>query len=124
MKILISNDDGYGAEGIVILEDVVKNITDDYYIVAPDGHRSAAGHSISIRNPLYLKKYDERHFSVSGTPADCVVMACSKVIKDKKPDVVLSGINNDKNYGNDVTTSGTFAVAIEGLFQGVKKCFA
>ena len=121
VKFLIGNDDGIGATGIVLLEKIVKMISDDYRVVAPASHKSGAGHSITIADALIMQKYDDKHYSVNGSPADCISFGISQLYKNESsPDIVLSGINFDRNYGSDVTSSGTVAVAIEGLICGIR----
>jgi 5'-nucleotidase len=112
LKILISNDDGYGSTGILLLEEVAKKFSDAVYVFAPSVNMSGAGHSLTLKSPLRLKEYDDHHFSINGTPTDSVVMALRYLMKDK-PDFVLSGINFDANLADDITYSGTVAVAME-----------
>lgn len=112
MKILISNDDGIGAPGIVLLEEIAKKFSDDVYVFAPSSNMSGAGHSLTLKSPLRMKEYDSHHFSVNGTPTDSVVMALRYLMKEK-PDFVLSGINFDSNLADDITYSGTVAAVIE-----------
>ncbi|MDR0695367.1 MAG: 5'/3'-nucleotidase SurE [Holosporales bacterium] len=118
MKILISNDDGIGAPGIKVLEEVAIQFTDDVVVVAPDSNMSGAGHSLTLKSPLRLVEHDERHFSVSGTPTDSVVMALRHIVSEK-PDFVLSGINFDSNLAEDITYSGTVAAAMEACLLGI-----
>ena len=112
MKILISNDDGIGAPGILLLEEISKKFADDIYVFAPNVNMSGSGHSLTLKTPLRMKEHDSRHFSVNGTPTDSVVMALRYLLKDK-PDFVFSGINFDANLADDVTYSGTIAAVIE-----------
>lgn len=117
-RVLISNDDGISSKGIQVLEDCVSSLGAKSIIVAPESEQSAAGHSLTIHRPLRVKKYDDTHFSILGTPTDCVVMGIQDIMKDNKPDLVVSGINHGKNAGDDVTYSGTIAVAIEAALMG------
>jgi 5'-nucleotidase len=112
-RILISNDDGIDAEGIKILERIAKTLSDDVWVVAPDKENSGAGHSLSLHAPIRYQWLDDRHVSVSGTPTDAVLVGVMEVLKDKKPDLVLSGINRGSNLAEDVTYSGTIAAAME-----------
>src|SRR4051812_43168875 len=105
IRILISNDDGIGAEGIQVLERVARTISDDVWVVAPDRERSGAGHSLSLHEPLRYKKLDDRHFHVVGTPTDAVLVGVMEIMKDKKPGLMLSGINRGSNLAEDVTYS-------------------
>lgn len=116
-RILISNDDGFDAAGIKVLEDALEPLG-EVFVVAPDAEQSASSHSLTVRRPIEVRKIDERHFRVSGTPTDCVVLAL-QVILDRKPDLVVGGINHGPNMGEDVTYSGTVAVAFEGTIFGV-----
>lgn len=118
-RILISNDDGIHSDGISALEDAAKAFTDKVWVVAPEHEQSAAGHSLTIHSPLRIKKYDEKHVSVFGTPTDCVLMGVQHVMKSEKPDLLISGINHGQNAADDVTYSGTIAAAIEATLLGI-----
>lgn len=111
--ILISNDDGIHAPGIKVLEKVARELTDDVWIVAPDQEQSGAAHSLTLNQPLRCKKLKDKKFAVYGTPTDCVLMAVEELMEGKKPDLVLSGINNGANIADDITYSGTVAAAME-----------
>lgn len=117
MKILISNDDGYMAEGLRIL---AKNLADlgDITVVAPDRNRSGASNSLTLENPLRLNKLENGVYRVEGTPTDCVHLAITGLLEDE-PDMVVSGINAGANLGDDVLYSGTVAAAMEGRFLGL-----
>ena len=120
MNIFITNDDGINAEGIKILAEEISKIANTY-VVAPDSPRSASGHAITLHKPILIN--DEfiaenvEAYSTSGTPADCVKVGIEAILKDVEIDLVLSGINNGPNLGNDVIYSGTVAAAIEGLIE-------
>lgn len=118
-RILISNDDGVDAEGIALLEKVARTLSDDVWVVAPLHEQSGAGHSLSLHKPLRIKKHGERRFSVDGTPTDAVLLAVMEVLKDKRPDLVLSGINRGSNLAEDVTYSGTVSAAMEATLIGI-----
>ena len=118
-RILVTNDDGIGAPGIKLLEKIALEITSDVWVVAPDHEKSGAGHSISMHIPIRLNQIDERHFAVTGTPTDCALMAIYEIMTDKKPTVLLSGINRGANLAEDVTYSGTIAAAMEGTLLGL-----
>jgi len=120
MRILITNDDGVNARGLRLLEAVVRQFTDDIWIVAPSEEQSGAGHSLTLTKPVRLRRHDERRFSVTGTPTDAVMLALAHVMKDSPPDVILSGINRGANLAEDVTYSGTVSAAMEGALAGVR----
>ena len=119
MRILLTNDDGVHARGLEVLERLARTLSDDITIVAPLEEQSGKGRSLSLTEPVRLRKFGERRFAVTGTPTDCVMMAMHEIFKDKKPDLLLSGINRGANLGEDVTYSGTVAVAMEGSLLGV-----
>jgi len=116
-RILISNDDGFDARGLKVLEQALLPLG-DVFVVAPDSEQSASSHSLTVRRPIEVKQVGDRHYRVGGTPTDCVVLAL-QVIMDKPPDVVVGGINHGPNMGEDVGYSGTVAVAFEGTILGV-----
>lgn len=112
-RILISNDDGVNAPGIALLEKIARTLSDDVWVVAPEHEQSGAGHSLSLHEPLRLRQVSERRFAVKGTPTDAVLLGVMEVMKDKRPDLMLSGINRGSNLAEDVTYSGTIAAAME-----------
>ncbi len=118
MNILITNDDGITADGIIELAKEISTIA-NVYVVAPDSQRSATGHSITIHDPIMVKNVyiadNIEAYSISGTPADCVKVGIEGIFKDTNIDLVLSGINNGPNLGTDVIYSGTVSAAIEGF---------
>ncbi|WND02621.1 5'/3'-nucleotidase SurE [Temperatibacter marinus] len=118
-RILVSNDDGISAEGMALLVEVAHELSDDVWIVAPDGEQSGASHSLTLSRPLRLRKHGDKKFSVSGTPTDCVMMALNHVMKDQRPTLVLSGVNRGANMAEDITYSGTCSVAMEGTLAGI-----
>ena len=119
MRILCTNDDGINAPGIGIIEDIAKQISDDVWVVAPESDQSGVSHSLSLNDPLRLREISPRHFAVRGTPTDCVIMGVRHIIKDKRPDIVLSGVNRGRNVAEDVVYSGTIAGAMEGVILGI-----
>ncbi|MCE2950972.1 MAG: 5'/3'-nucleotidase SurE [Alphaproteobacteria bacterium] len=120
LRILISNDDGVNAHGIKVLESIAHTLTDDVWVVAPESEQSGAAHSLTLRRPLRIHKISPRRFAVDGTPTDCVMVALLKIFEnDKKPTLMLSGINHGANMGEDVTYSGTVAAAMEATLLGV-----
>jgi 5'-nucleotidase len=118
-RVLIVNDDGIDAPGILLLEEVVRQFTDDVWVIAPDEERSGAGHSLSLSYPIRVKQRDERHFAVKGTPTDCALLGIYDLLGDRKPDLLLSGINRGPNLAEDITYSGTASAAIEGAMLGI-----
>ncbi|MBW9053377.1 5'/3'-nucleotidase SurE [Rhizobium mesosinicum] len=119
MRILLTNDDGIHAEGLGALERIARALSDDVWIVAPETDQSGLAHSLSLSEPLRLRKISDKHYALRGTPTDCVIMGVKQVL-DFKPDLVLSGVNSGSNVADDVTYSGTIAGAIEGTMQGVR----
>lgn len=116
--LLVTNDDGVQAEGILALAEAVSRIA-EVVVVAPDRERSAAGHSLTLHHPLRATKLGENRYVVDGTPTDCVNWGVLHLLKDRKPDAVLSGINFGLNLGDDVTYSGTVSAAFEGAILGL-----
>ena len=114
MRILVTNDDGIHSPGLVVAENIARSLSDDVWVVAPENEQSGASHSLTLTSPLRLRPMDDKRFAVSGTPTDCVMMACLHILKDHVPDLVLSGVNWGSNLADDVTYSGTIAGAMEG----------
>ena len=119
MNILLSNDDGVYATGINILFEELRKIA-DVFIVAPDRERSASSHSLTIERPLRVNSIKPNVYSVDGTPTDAVNIAVNYILKDRKPDLVISGINYGGNICDDVIYSGTVSAAMEGAIMGIK----
>ena len=117
MNILISNDDGWQAPGIVALAEAVQEFA-NIKVVAPDRNRSAASNSLTLMYPIRATEQKTDWYSVDGTPADCVNLALNGLF-DWQPDMVISGINAGPNLGDDVLYSGTVAAAMEGFFHGL-----
>lgn len=117
MRILISNDDGYFAPGIDILAKTLADIA-DITVVAPEQDRSGASNSLTLDRPLSLRRAASGFYYVNGTPTDCVHLAVTGMLDDI-PDMVVSGINNGANMGDDTIYSGTVAAATEGYLLGV-----
>ncbi|WP_336959131.1 5'/3'-nucleotidase SurE [Sphingobium aquiterrae] len=120
MRILLTNDDGYHAPGMAVLEEIARTLSDDIWVVAPAEENSGAGHSLTLTRPLRLRQHGERRFSVTGTPTDAVMMAVRHVMKDCLPDLILSGVNRGANLAEDITYSGTVAAAMEGAISGIR----
>src|SRR5471032_2305663 len=119
MRILVTNDDGIHSPGLVVAEKIARAISDDVLVVAPENEQSGASHSLTLTAPLRLRRIEERRFAVSGTPTDCVMMACLHILKDQPPALILSGVNWGSNLADDVTYSGTIAGAMEGCALGI-----
>lgn len=117
-RVLIANDDGLHAPGIALLERIVRRYTDKVWVVAPDEEKSGAGHSISMHSPVRVRKVDDHHFAVKGTPTDCALLAIHELMPER-PTLLLSGINRGANLAEDITYSGTAAAAMEGALLGV-----
>jgi 5'-nucleotidase len=117
MKILLSNDDGYHAEGLAELARAVSELAETV-IVAPDRNQSGSSHSLTLDAPLRVGQTDDGVYFVNGTPTDCVHLAITGLLQTD-PDMVMAGINHGSNLGDDVLYSGTVAAAIEGRFLGL-----
>jgi 5'-nucleotidase len=124
LRVLLTNDDGIDAEGLLALRRELAALDDvELAVVAPDGNRSATARSITFRRPLWVTEVpfeDGTHgYSCDGTPVDCVRLAALGLIDGFEPDVVVAGINHGANLGDDITYSGTVAAALEGIMLGV-----
>ncbi len=117
MRVLVSNDDGVDAPGIKMLADELRGAGHEVTVVAPDRDRSGASNSLTLDLPIRLKRIDHYTCSVAGTPTDCVHLALTGML-EYEPDIVVSGINNAANLGDDVIYSGTVSAAMEGRFLG------
>lgn len=118
MRILLSNDDGVFAPGLMRLREAVASVCDETIVVAPDRNRSGASNALTLTQPLRVREEQPGRYSVDGTPTDCVHLAITGFL-DEEPDMVLSGINAGSNMGDDVLYSGTVAAATEGRFLGL-----
>ncbi|MEM6846475.1 MAG: 5'/3'-nucleotidase SurE [Pseudomonadota bacterium] len=119
MRILITNDDGARADGIKLLEEIARTFTDDVWLVAPESDQSGVSHAISLHEPLRIHQETERHFYINGTPADCAVLGVEHIL-DRKPDLVLSGVNRGGNMADSIAYSGTVGAAMTALLMGVR----
>ena len=118
-RILITNDDGIHADGIKALEAALMPLG-EVFVVAPEAEMSGASHSLTLARPLRIRRIDDHHWTVDGTPTDCVVMALNKILHpDMPPDICCSGINHGPNLGDDASYSGTVAGAMEATILGV-----
>jgi 5'-nucleotidase len=117
MRILISNDDGYLATGITVLAEQLSKMA-DITVVAPDRNRSGASNSLTLDRPLSVKETKNGYYFVNGTPTDCVHVALTGLM-DEMPDLIISGINDGANMGDDTIYSGTVAAAMEGYLLNI-----
>lgn len=118
MRVLVSNDDGVDAPGIRILAEGLRDAGHEVWVVAPDRDRSGASNSLTLDLPIRVRQLDAHTIRVNGTPTDCVHLALTGML-DFDPDIVVSGINNAANLGDDVIYSGTVSAAMEGRFLGL-----
>lgn len=119
MRILCSNDDGIHAPGMMVMEEIARSLSDDVWTVAPLSEQSGVSRAMSLHQPVRIYPLEEKRFAVGGTPTDAVMMAVTKILDDKKPDLILSGVNNGQNLAEDLTHSGTVAAALMGMVLGV-----
>jgi len=119
LRILVTNDDGIHAEGLNVCQKIARELSDDVWIVAPEFDQSGVAHSLTLNDPLRLRQVEERRYAVRGTPTDCVIMGVRHLLKDKVPNLVLSGVNRGRNAGEDVIYSGTIAGAMEAAVLGI-----
>lgn len=120
MRIMITNDDGIHAPGLVIAERIANQISDDVWVVAPMAEMSGVGHCISYTKPVRTEQHGPQRFSVDGTPADCVLVGLFDIMKDTPPDLILSGVNKGNNISENTLYSGTVGATIEGVLHSVK----
>ena len=113
-RILVTNDDGIHAPGLKVLEKIAKSLSRDVWVVVPEYEQSGASHSLTLSDPIRVRKVSRRRYAVRGTPTDCVMMGVHELVEGRRPDLVLSGVNRGGNLGEDVTYSGTIAAAMEG----------
>ncbi len=98
-RILVTNDDGINAPGLKIIERIARKLSRDVWVVAPEMEQSGAGHSLTVRRPLEVRRIRERRFAVDGTPTDCVLIAVNHLLEGRRPDLVLSGHQPRQQYG-------------------------
>jgi 5'-nucleotidase len=119
VRILLTNDDGIHSDGLTKLEAALREVG-DVYVVAPASEMSGASHSLTLSRPLRIRRIDERHWTVDGTPTDCVTLALNQILgPDEMPQICCSGINHGGNLGDDASYSGTVAGALEATILGV-----
>jgi 5'-nucleotidase len=119
VRILLTNDDGIHADGLAALERIAATLSDDVWVVAPEYEQSGASRSLTLDEPIRVRKISDRKFSTTGTPTDCVMMGVRNLVQGQAPDLVLSGVNRGVNLAEDVTMSGTVAGAIEAMALGI-----
>src|SRR5690349_7974692 len=118
-RILLTNDDGIHSDGLGTLERALRELG-DIYVVAPAAEMSGASHSLTLARPLRIRQVDARHWTVDGTPTDCVTLALNHILSEnERPNICASGINHGANLGDDATYSGTVAGAMEATILGV-----
>jgi 5'-nucleotidase len=118
-RILLTNDDGIHSDGLIQLEHALRAVG-DVYVVAPASEMSGAAHSLTLARPLRIRQLDARHWTVDGTPTDCVTLALNKILPaEELPHICVSGINHGGNLGDDATYSGTVAGALEATILGI-----
>jgi len=120
MRILLTNDDGYHARGLAVLERIARTISDDITVVAPAEEQSGKGRSLTLTEPFRVRRHGDNRYAVKGTPTDCVMFALAEVMQDAKPDLILSGVNRGGNLAEDVSYSGTVSAAAEGALAGIR----
>ena len=122
LRILVTNDDGIDAPGLHALRQIAEDLAGpdgEVWVSAPETNQSGSGHSLSLNEPLRMRKVAERVYAVRGTPTDSVIMGARHVLRERRPDLVLSGVNRGANMAEDVTYSGTIAGALEGTQLGI-----
>ncbi len=118
-RILVTNDDGIHAPGLGVLERIARSLADDIWVIASEAEHSGASHSLTLTMPLRIRRTGRRRFAVGGTPADCVLLGVNEILADRRPDLVLSGVNAGGNLGEDIAYSGTVAAAMEATLLGI-----
>ncbi len=117
-RVLLTNDDGWRGPGLKVLEEIAAEIAEEVWIVSPDLDQSGVSMSISVHHPLRVHHFEDRRFSVSGTPSDCVLLGVAELMPEK-PDLVLSGVNHGANISDSVAYSGTIGGALTGTLLGI-----
>lgn len=119
MRILLTNDDGINAPGLKVLEAIARSLSDDIWVVAPEIEQSGKSRAVTLTDPVRVREISDRHFSVQGTPTDCVLLGLQELVKGAQPDLILSGVNRGQNIAEDTSYSGTVAAAMCGMQHGV-----
>src|SRR6187549_2484532 len=118
-RILLTNDDGIHSDGLIKVEEALKELG-DVYVVAPSSEMSGASHSLTLPRPLRIRQLDSRHWAIDGTPTACVTLALNKSLSEQeRPDICVSGINHGGKLGDDATYSGSVAGALEATILSV-----
>jgi len=112
VPILITNDDGFNADGLKVLEEALQPLG-EVWVVAPDREQSGQGHALTLNHPLRIERRGPRHWTVQGTPTDCIYLGVHSIQAERRPALVVSGINKGTNLGDDITYSGTVSAAFE-----------
>jgi len=123
MRILITNDDGITAPGLVLAEEIATELAGpegEVWVIAPDFERSGVSHAITYISPMRMTRHAERRYTVDGYPADCVLVGLHNLLRDDPPDLILSGVNRGHNVAEDVVYSGTAGAAMEGGLCGIR----
>ncbi len=118
-RVFITNDDGIDAAGIARLEKAAREHCDDVWVVAPAGNQSSCSRRITQHQKVICRQLGERRYAVEGTPADCSIVALNGLIPGRKPDLILSGVNNGANLGEDLALSGTVGACLQAMEQGI-----
>lgn len=118
-NVLLVNDDGIMSQGISIMQEILSEIFDNVWIVAPETNQSGVGHAISLNTPVRIFKQNDMQYTTSGTPTDCVLLGVYELLKNVKVDMIVSGMNEGYNMANDITQSGTIGAAIEGTLHNI-----
>ena len=119
MRILLTNDDGFHAEGFDALRAIAAQLSDDLWVAAPEVEQSGASRALTLSGPIRVTRVRPREWRVDGTPTDCVLLAIQDLIEGERPDLVLSGVNRGQNIAEDGPCSGTGAGALQGMARGV-----
>lgn len=119
-RILVVNDDGINAPGLKVLERIARSLSKDVWVVAPEIEQSGTSHAFTLTGAIRVQRFGPRRFAVSGSPTDCVLLAMGEFLKDRRPDLLLSGVNRGGNLAEDVIYSGTVAGAMEGALLGIR----
>lgn len=119
-RILVSNDDGIDAPGLQSTIKIANQLADEVWVIAPLQEHSGASHSLSLSKPLNMEERGPRTYAIGGTPTDCVMIATRYLMRDYLPDLILSGVNFGQNIAEDISYSGTVAVAKEGTVSGIR----
>lgn len=118
-RVMVCNDDGIQSRGIEILLNAIRAFTDDVWLVAPEKNQSARSRAYSIARDVHVQRQAPRRFAVSGTPVDCAIVGLNGLIPGKRPDLVLSGVNEGTNLAEDIPASGTIGACLEAVDQGI-----